>query len=119
MSGEPLVIEQLVGTSGQTVLRLKGPLTTENISLFQNAVRREDASTVILDLTNVPYMDSSGLGSLVGTYTSCHKAGRRMVLSGVNERVGRLLEITKTDSLFLMFPSLWEAMEALTGAARA
>lgn len=74
---------------------------------------------MIVDLTHVPYIDSSGLGSLVSVHISCHKAGRRVVLSGVNERVSKLLEITKLDSLFLMFPTLNEALEALSKASRA
>jgi ABC-type transporter Mla MlaB component len=61
------------------VLSLRGPLTLETRSSFQNAVRREDAATMILDLTGVPYIDSSGLGSLVSTHVSCAKSGRRIV----------------------------------------
>jgi anti-sigma B factor antagonist len=120
MPTEPLVIERLEGAiDGQGVLRLKGPLTTENLSPFQNAVRSENAPTVFLDLSDVPYMDSAGLGSLVSAFVSCHKAGRRVVLSGVNPRVLKLFEITKVESLFLIFPTLWDAIEALTTAGRA
>jgi len=115
MYSEPLIIEQ----SEDGVLRLKGPLTTENLSPFQNAMRRESGSTMILDLTEVPYVDSAGLGSLVSAYVSHSKAGRRVVLSGVNKRVLKLFEITKIEPLFLIFPTTWDAVEALTNAGRA
>jgi anti-sigma B factor antagonist len=115
MHSEPLTIEH----SDDGVLRLRGPLTTENLSLFQNAMRREDKGTMILDLTDVPYVDSAGLGSLVSAYVSHHKAGRRVVLSGVNKRVLKLFEITKIEPLFLIFPTTWDAVEALTNAGRA
>ena len=115
MYSEPLIIEQ----SEDGVLRLKGPLTTENLPLFQNAMRRESGSTMILDLTDVPYVDSAGLGSLVSAYVSHSKAGRRVVLSGVNKRVLKLFEITKIEPLFLIFPTTWDAVEALTNAGRA
>jgi anti-sigma B factor antagonist len=92
----------------------------ENVLPFQNAIRREEnEESVILDLSEVPYIDSSGLGSLVGAYISRQKAGRSVALSGVNERVFRLFEITKTESLFLMFETLDDAVAALSGAAQA
>lgn len=115
MHSEPLIIEQ----SEDGVLRLRGPLTTENLPLFQNAMRRESGSTMILDLTDVPYVDSAGLGSLVSAYVSHSKAGRRVVLSGVNMRVLKLFEIAKIEPLFLIFPTTWDAVEALTNAGRA
>ena len=101
------------------VLRLKGPLTAENLSPFQNAIRGEQAPTMILDLTQVPYIDSGGLGSLVGAYISRQKAGHRVVLAGVNRRVLRVFEITKVEPLFLIFPNVCEALDALTGTAEA
>jgi anti-sigma B factor antagonist len=116
-----LEIERYAGPmDGHGVLRLKGPLTMENLSPFQNAVLGEDAtSTMILDLTDVPYIDSAGLGSLMKTYITRQKSGRRFVLAGVNKRVRKLFEITKVEPLFLIFPTLEEAVAALTGAANA
>ena len=102
------------------VLSLHGPLTIENVGQFQNAIRREEKSqTVIVDLSQVPYIDSSGLGSLVSAYVSRQKAGRNVALAGVNQRVYKLFEVTKTDSLFLMFPTVDEALAALTSPAQA
>jgi anti-sigma B factor antagonist len=115
MTAEPLEIERLE----QGVLSLHGPLTLENVNPFLNAVRRETTPTMILDLTDVPYMDSSGLGSLVSAYTSCMKAGRRVALTGVTPRVMKVLEITRTEPIFLMFPTLGDAIEALTNAGTA
>ena len=112
---EPLEIEHV----DQGVLSLRGPLTMENVPPFLNAVRRESAPTVILDFTGVPYLDSSGLGSLVSAYTSCQKAGRRVALTGVNQRVMKVFEITKVEPIFLMFSTVSEALEALTNAGTA
>jgi anti-anti-sigma factor len=114
MPNEPLVVEQVE----EGILRLIGPLTMSTLSPFENAVRRVDGN-VILDLSHVPYVDSAGLGCLVSAYTSYHKTGRSMVLSGVNERVSKLLEITRLESLFLIFPTLGDALQALTSNAQA
>ena len=115
MDSEPLQIEHV----DRGVLSLRGPLTLENVPPFLNAVRRENAPTMILDLSGVPYVDSSGLGSLVSAYTSCQKAGRRVALTGVNPRVQKVFEITKVEPLFLTFPTLTDALEALTNAGSA
>jgi anti-sigma B factor antagonist len=115
MTAEPLEIERL----DDGVLSLHGPLTMENIALFMNAVRRESAATMILDFTGVPYLDSSGLGSLVSAYTSCQKSGRRIALTGINQRVLKVFEITKVEPIFLMFPTVSDALEALTNAGTA
>src|SRR5271154_957493 len=99
MASEPFEIERV----DPGVLSLHGPLTTATAPAFQNAIRRENASTVILDFTGVPYLDSSGLGSLVSAYTSCLKSGRRVALTGVNKRVMRVFEITRVEPIFLIF----------------
>jgi anti-sigma B factor antagonist len=102
------------------VLSLRGPLTANNGPIFQNAMRREEpAQTVILDFSDVPYVDSAGLGLLITAHVTRQKSGRRMVLSGINPRVQRLFEITRMNDLFLIFSSPEEAVAALHGAAQA
>ena len=117
---EELEIDRVEGYPLQEVLCLRGPLTANNASTFQNALRREEpAQTLILDLSNVPYVDSAGLGVLVSAYISRQKSGRRMVLSGLNPRVLKLFEISRVQELFLIFSSPEEAIAALEGAAEA
>ncbi len=115
MSTEPLLVE----FEERGVLRLRGPLTTENLPPFQNAVRRDDSAVLFVDLSEVPYIDSAGLGSLVSAYISLNKAGRRVILTGVNARVLKLFEITRVEQLFLMFPDLHTAIEALSNSGNA
>lgn len=120
MESERLQVQRLFAEcGGRGVLRLIGPLTTDNLSDFQNAVRRENVATIILDLSHVPYIDSAGLGSLAGAYASGLKSGRRMVLVGLNERVLNLLQITRMEQLFLIFPTLADAIEALANSGAA
>ena len=120
MKSEPLQVERPFNSrGGGGVLVLKGPLVTENLADFQNAIRRENVPTVILDLTEVPYIDSAGLGSLVTAYVTRHKSGQRTVLTGVNPRIVHLLEITKMAHLFPIFPNLADALDALSRPGRA
>jgi anti-sigma B factor antagonist len=120
MSSEDLEIERVLGDfDGGGVLHLKGPLNFETATDFQTAMRRESAPTMILDLSEVPYIDSAGLGSLVSVYISRHKSGQRMVLSGANARISNVLQITKMDRFFLIFPSPQEAIDALSNPGHA
>jgi len=115
MGSDPLVVDQEI----PGVLRLRGPLTTDNVPSFQNAVRRQSSPTVFLDLTDVPYVDSAGLGSLVSAYISRQKSGHRVVLAGVNDRVLKLFQITRIEPLFLIFPTVSDAVAALLNSGNA
>ncbi|MFY9559799.1 MAG: STAS domain-containing protein [Terriglobales bacterium] len=88
MVAQELTVERYAGvTDEQRVLLLRGPLTVETTPQFERAVRNENAETIILDLSDVPYIDSVGLGSLVAAYVSHQKTGRCLVLTGVTPRV--------------------------------
>ncbi len=119
LSLDALVIERLECLLKHGILCLQGPMTAKTVSSFQNAMRNEVAPIVILDLAEVPYVDSAGLGSLVSAYISCHKAGRQVVLTGINSRILRLFEITRVESLFLMFPTLDDALGAFISPVHA
>ena len=120
MALQELVVERYEGVAqDQRILLLKGPITIETTPQFERAVRNENAETMILDLSDVPYIDSVGLGSLVAACVSHQKRGRYLVLTGVKPRVRHVLEITKVKDFFLTFATTWEAVEALanTGSA--
>ena len=70
MPAENLQIVSSQGArEGQTmILSLKGPLNIHTIFNFQNAVRAETASAVIIDFSGVPFIDSAGLGALVAAH---------------------------------------------------
>src|SRR5713101_3672037 len=119
MVSHELTVERYAGvTDEQRVLLLRGPLTIETTPHFERAVRNENAETVILDLSDVPYIDSVGLGSLVAAYVSHQKTGRCLVLTGLKPRVLKVMEITKVDDFFLTFGTTWEAVEALANTDR-
>ncbi|WP_406707279.1 STAS domain-containing protein [Tunturiibacter gelidoferens] len=97
------------------MFRLSGPFTARDMhaSLSPDALRstfesQEESephalpvhSHHILDLTEVPYMDSAGLGLIVSHYVRCQSTGVRLVVAGVNPRVLQLFEMTKVDKFF-------------------
>lgn len=97
------------------VLHLAGAITHATAPLFQDAVNALDTSTnVILDMTEVPSVDSMAIGALVRAYVFCNKSGRRLALVGVNHRVSNVLRLTGVDSLFDTYGSIPEAESALS-----
>jgi anti-anti-sigma factor len=102
-------------TPGTVIFRLSGPFTARDMyaSLSPNVLRstfeaaeENDPHALpvprhhILDLTEVPYMDSAGLGLIVSHYVRCQSRGVRLVLAGVSPRVLQLFEMTKVDKFF-------------------
>jgi anti-sigma B factor antagonist len=112
-SQEPLTIEDLDGSKpGQRILDLKGPVVLGTLFQFQSAIRAKNASTLIIDFSKVPYMDSAGIGALVGAYVTHNKEGRSLALVGVNDRVRTALEVTRVVQFFRFFNSVADAEQA-------
>lgn len=100
MHNGPLSIEIVDGShADQIVLRLTGPLVLDNLFDFQKLWRAQTAPNIIVDLTNVPYVDSSGIGSLVNMHVSRQKVGGTVQLLGVSERVKTVLAVTRVDKV--------------------
>jgi anti-sigma B factor antagonist len=96
-----LEIIELGADGGSTkIIRLKGPLLISNMFSFQNMVRSCQAPNLVLDMTEVPYSDSAGIGILVGAYVSREKVGRKLLLVGVNSRVRSVLQVTQVEGYF-------------------
>lgn len=114
MSAEPLTLESVAGQApGCRILRLNGPLTLNTLFEFQNTLRADPPLALILDLTGVPYMDSAGMGAIINNFVSCQRAGRKMIVAGVNGRVLELFKMTKVDGLLIMKNTVAEAEQAL------
>jgi anti-sigma B factor antagonist len=113
MPQEPLVIEDFPGPKdGQRILRLTGPLVLTTLFDFQAKVRADDSRALLLDFTNVPYVDSAGIGALVGAYVTHQKDGRSLYLVGVSQRVKDALKVTRVQHFFSFFDSLTAAQQA-------
>ena len=98
---------------GQKIVSLKGSLNIQTIFGFQSAVRAENSPMVILDFSGVPFIDSAGLGALVGAYVAAQKKPQRMAVVGMNTQVKALVEMTKVSQLIKSFDTVGEAEEKL------
>jgi anti-anti-sigma factor len=108
---DKLTITSTPASDGKaSVLKICGPMLLSTLFDFQPSVRAESAPLIVLDLTEVPYMDSAALGTLVHVEVSSKHRGRRLVLACVNDRVATLLRVTNVDKVFNIFPSVTEAL---------
>jgi anti-sigma B factor antagonist len=115
MLDQPMQMEAHTGQrEGEFIVRLRGPLTLGNIFEFQKTVRGDQSPFLVVDLTEVPYIDSAGIGALVGVHVSRQKDSRRLALVGVNERVRTALRITGVEQHFAMFSTQEEAEAAVS-----
>jgi anti-anti-sigma factor len=111
MTDAPLKITVDSSLGAETsVVRLEGPIVISHLFPFQTELRRQTAKLIVLDLSGAPYMDSSGLGAILNAYVSAQKNGRRLVLSGANERIRALLQLTKVDTIVKTYPSVEAAV---------
>jgi len=104
---------------GHRIIQLNGPLTIATLFEFQQAVRSDKSTGLILDLSQVPYLDSAGLGSILGAYVSRQKDGRRLALVGVSDRVKNVFQLTRVDQFFSFYSSVPAAELAMAQAAQA
>lgn len=96
---------------GIEILSISGPFTLGNMFQLQRALQELHPPYLIFDLSQVPYMDSAGLGLLVNFYVAAQKNGRKMAVVGASQRIMALFEMTKVDSLLKLYPTV-EAAEA-------
>jgi len=112
-SQEPITIDELNDLpSGQRILRLQGPVVLGTLFRFQSAIRAKEARALILDFTAVPYVDSAGIGALVGAYVTHNKDGRSLALVGVSDRVHSALQVTRVEQFFNFFETVAQAQQA-------
>jgi anti-sigma B factor antagonist len=97
-----------------TILTVTGDLVIgEPETTFKKTVTRlleEGRVQLLVDLTGVGFLDSSGLGALVRALTQSQKEGGQTKLLGANDQIRKLLQMTKLDSVFELHEDLETAV---------
>ena len=83
----------------------------EETAFLRNQVKDllNQSRQIVLNLADVNYIDSSGLGTLVGLYTSARSVGGEIKLASLTGRVKDVLQITKLGSIFEFYDTAEEA----------
>jgi len=100
LSNAELKVET-VTTAEETLVRCLGKITITSATALQTAIRELIPQTkrLVLDLAGVTYLDSFGLGALVGVYLAARKQQCELKLINVSQQVKELLGITNLASV--------------------
>ena len=117
---EQMVVVREAGAAGSTpILRLKGPLTLTTLFGLQDCLREMPDVDTIIDVGEVPYIDSAGLGTILSRWSHNQRTGHKFALTGVSPRIEVLLEITKVNTVLPMFKTAEEADRNFAGKTAA
>lgn len=100
-------------TDGAAVVKLAGEIDMGHSPAVHQAlveVLERRPARLVIDLSDVSYMDSSGVGILVDALRRVRVSGGKLVLVAVAPRVRSVLQITKLDQFFEMHSTLQEAL---------
>jgi anti-sigma B factor antagonist len=97
---------------GRIVFGEEAAALRENLKRVLGSTRQ-----IVLNLTGVTYIDSGGLGTLVGVYSSARAAGADIKLTGLGQRLRDVLQITKLVTVFEVYDSEREAIATFQSGA--
>lgn len=102
------------------VLDLKGKITLgqgdELLKDKVNSLVNQGHRKIVLNLADVPYVDSAGLGEIVRTYTTVSRQGGSLKLLNLTKRITDLLAITKLLTIFETFEAETDAVRSFSSA---
>jgi anti-sigma B factor antagonist len=102
------------------ILDVKGRITLgegdEMLKDKVNSLLNQGQKKIILNLAEVPYIDSAGLGEIVRTYTTVSRQGGSLKLLSLTKRITDLLAITKLLTVFETYESENDAVQSFSSA---
>jgi anti-sigma B factor antagonist len=100
-SNSELTLE-IVKSSDETTVRCTGRINSATSAQLQTCVRSlmPETKLIVLDLSDVNHLDSSGLGAIVGLYISAKRQQCELKLINLNQRLKELFRITKLGKIF-------------------
>jgi len=105
---------------GVTVLEVKGRVTlgeeSNHLRTRLKELLSQGKTRLVLDLAEVSYIDSAGLGTLVAGFTSAQNQGASLKLANLTKRFNEQLHITKLVTVFDVFESVQDAMKSFAAA---
>lgn len=101
------------------VLDLSGKIMGgDDFELFNNSIKElvnEGHVDILLNMSKVKWINSTGLGLMVSAYTSLVKNGGRMKIAEVSDRIDNILHVTQLELIFETFEKEEDALASFTG----
>ncbi len=109
-----LKIESAAGPrEGVRIVRLSGPFTLPSVFEFQSVVKSLSEPVAIVDVSEVPFMDSAALGAVMFLHASAQKNQRKYALVGASKRLHDLFKVVGVDEILVTYPTMAEAQATL------
>jgi len=90
-----------------SLVEISGRLTSFEVGALRDSIARllkQDRKDMVLNLSGLQYLDSSGIGELARLYVTVVKHGGQMKVIGLSSKVEEILKITKLYQVFPEFP---------------
>jgi anti-sigma B factor antagonist len=103
---------------GVSLVEVTGRLTSFEAKAFREMIYgllKQGQTNIVLNLTALEYLDSSGIGELVRNYLSVVKKGGAMKVVGLAPKVEEILKVTQLYQVFPEFPDEASALESFSG----
>jgi anti-anti-sigma factor len=98
---------------GEAVTRLNGKLSLETVNSFIQTMRQEQAKHMVLDMSGLSFLDSSGVGALVSLFVTRKHTGKTLVLAGLTKQGIAVLQVSGLLKLIPAYPTVEAAVSAL------
>jgi anti-sigma B factor antagonist len=101
-----------------SLVDVKGRLTSFEAQAFRDAIHgliKQGHKNIVLNLTGLEYLDSSGVGELVGNYLAVVKSGGAMKVVGLAPKIDQIFKVTQLYQVFPEFPDEASALESFPG----
>jgi anti-sigma B factor antagonist len=104
-----------------SLIDVAGRLTSFEIGALRDSISRllkQSRKNIVLNLSRLQYLDSSGIGELARVYVSVVKEGGQMKVVGLSPKVEEILKITQLYQVFPEFPSEEAALQSFPESSR-
>ena len=106
-----LDLEKVAGSDeNQQILRLKGKLSLETVYNFIQTARPESAAHLVLDMGEVSFLDSAGVGALVQLFVHRRNLGKTFALAGLSKQSHAVMQVAGLTKLLPIHNSIEEAL---------
>jgi anti-anti-sigma factor len=96
--------------NGNVVTRLDGKLSLETVNSFLQTMRKEQAKHLVLNMSGVAFLDSSGVGALVSLFVTRKHAGKTMALASLTKQTIAVLQVSGILKLIPTYPTMEAAV---------
>lgn len=113
------ILERVV--DGVAILDLKGRLVLDEVDLFRKRIDeliRQKRLSIVLNLREITYIDSAGVGMMVAKYLSVRRQGGDIKLLHLSPRSQRVMTITRLLTVFEAYDSEEQAVGSFASAPR-